>query len=61
MNSRRICNGSGFHAALANPTPVTLEYETLLEVIEHLKAAADIASTRTKNWQTYCLQHQCKL
>lgn len=55
---RRICDESGFNEE--EQTPMNIEYDTLLDLIEHLKAAADIASNRTKNWQAYCLKNQCK-
>ena len=56
---RRICDESGFNEQ--EQTPMNIEYDTLLDLIEHLKAAADIASNRTKNWQAYCLKNQCKI
>jgi hypothetical protein len=56
--SRRVCHESGFSEE--EQTPINIEYDTLLDLIEHLKAAADIASNRTKNWQAYCLKNQCE-
>ena len=35
---------------------VNLPYDSLLQLIEHLKACVDIATSRTLNWQKYCLQ-----
>ena len=35
---------------------VNLPYDSLLQLIEHLKACVDIATSRTPNWQKYCLQ-----
>jgi hypothetical protein len=56
---RRTCDESGFTEE--EQTPMNIEYDTLLDLIEHLKAAADIASNRTKNWQAYCLKNKSKL
>ena len=35
---------------------VNLPYDSLLQLIEHLKACVDIATSRTPNWQKYCQQ-----
>ena len=34
-----------------------LPYDTLLQLIEHLKACVDIASSRTVNWQKFCVKN----
>lgn len=34
---------------------INLAYDTLLRLIEHLNACVEIASSRTINWQKYCL------
>ena len=34
-----------------------LPYDTLLQLIEHLKACVDVASSRTANWQKFCVKH----
>ena len=31
--------------------------DTLLQLIEHLKACVDVASSRTANWQKFCVKH----
>ncbi|XP_078094991.1 E3 ubiquitin-protein ligase UBR4 isoform X5 [Mustelus asterias] len=33
-----------------------LQYDTLISLMEHLKACAEIASQRTVNWQKFCLK-----
>uniref|UniRef100_A0A4W3HBC8 Ubiquitin protein ligase E3 component n-recognin 4 n=1 Tax=Callorhinchus milii TaxID=7868 RepID=A0A4W3HBC8_CALMI len=33
-----------------------LQYDTLISLMEHLKACAEIASQRTINWQKFCLK-----
>ncbi len=37
---------------------VSFPYDTLLTIIEHLKACVDVASSRTQNWQKFCLQKE---
>uniref|UniRef100_T1IY63 UBR-type domain-containing protein n=1 Tax=Strigamia maritima TaxID=126957 RepID=T1IY63_STRMM len=37
-------------------TQVVLTYDSLLNLIELLKACAEIATTRTTNWQRFCMQ-----
>ena len=34
--------------------PLNFAYDTLLRLIEHLKACVDVAGTRTQHWQKYC-------
>ena len=34
---------------------MSFAYDTLLQLIEHLKACVDISSSRTQNWQKFCL------
>ena len=34
-----------------------LPYDSLLQLIEHLKACVDIATSRTANWQKFCVQN----
>ena len=58
--SRHICGQSGFNEEHPSLGPISIEYDTLLLLIEHLKAAAEIASSRTKNWQKYCLRNKSK-
>ena len=35
-----------------------LPYDSLLQLIEHLKACVDIATSRTANWQKFCVQNE---
>ncbi len=37
---------------------ISLPYDTLLVIIEHLKACVDIASSRIQNWQKFCLKDE---
>ena len=34
-----------------------LPYDTLLQLIEHLKSCVDVASSRMMNWQKYCMKN----
>merc|ERR1719193_961641 len=43
------------HAPNASPGFISMAYETRLALIEHLKACSEIASSRTDNWQKFCL------
>ena len=33
-------------------------YDTLLQLIEHLKACVDVCNSRTQNWQKYCTNNE---
>ena len=69
------CQGAGFdpesHTGAGGATtaavggvggvvPLSMGYKTMLGLIEQLKACADVASTRTSNWQVYCQQEKSK-
>ncbi|XP_069467171.1 E3 ubiquitin-protein ligase UBR4 isoform X2 [Ambystoma mexicanum] len=38
-----------------------LQYDTLINLMEHLKACAEIASQRTANWQKFCIKDETVL
>ncbi|UYV64027.1 UBR4, partial [Cordylochernes scorpioides] len=50
-----ICH-QGEPDAAKNPIqgPINLSYDSLVDLIEHLKACNEIATFRTGNWQRYC-------
>ncbi|XP_060554667.1 E3 ubiquitin-protein ligase UBR4-like, partial [Ruditapes philippinarum] len=52
------CNKSGLSTSEIAPHSVILPYDSLLVLIEHLKACADIAASRPVNWQKYCTANQ---
>eukprot|EP00096_Caligus_rogercresseyi_P008738 TRINITY_DN2826_c0_g1_i1.p1 TRINITY_DN2826_c0_g1~~TRINITY_DN2826_c0_g1_i1.p1 ORF type:complete len:2495 (+),score=896.75 TRINITY_DN2826_c0_g1_i1:803-7486(+) len=52
---REILRGISGEREESPPVP-NLNYDTLLKLIEHLKACVDIASSHTSNWQKFCLQ-----
>jgi E3 ubiquitin-protein ligase UBR4 len=43
--------------ASLSPGSISMAYETRLTLIEHLKACAEIAASRTDNWQKFCLEN----
>ena len=44
--------GGGSTAGVTN---ITLQYDTLIQLIEQLKACAEVAESRTLNWQRFCV------
>lgn len=56
---RAISEAGGFSEN--QESTMNVEYDTLLELIEHLKSTADISTNRTKNWKTYCIKNTSKL
>lgn len=53
----KCCVKGGLDIAVGNTHPASLPYDSLVELMEHLKACLEIAATRTGNWQRYCLKH----
>lgn len=37
---------------------ISLNYDALVELIEHLKACVEVATYRTGNWQSFCLKNE---
>ncbi|XP_069121893.1 E3 ubiquitin-protein ligase UBR4-like isoform X2 [Argopecten irradians] len=52
------CREGGLTVNDSTPTPIILSYDTLLNIVEHLKICAEIASERPVNWQLYCKDNQ---
>nr|XP_037270039.1 E3 ubiquitin-protein ligase UBR4-like [Rhipicephalus microplus] len=52
--ARTICKATGATTPLIGTA--TLPYDALILVVEHLKACAEVATSRTANWQRYCQQ-----
>ncbi len=40
---------------------MSFPYDTLLSLIEHLKSCLDVATSRTQNWQKFCIQDETVL
>lgn len=57
-----LCAQGGFSfSGGASVTPISLPYDSLIQLIEHLKSCVDIASSRTPNWQKYCMKDESVL
>jgi len=58
------CQGVGFDpessTAGSMGVPLNLGYRAMLGLIEQLKACAEVAATRTSNWQVYCQREKSK-
>ncbi|XP_074621519.1 E3 ubiquitin-protein ligase UBR4-like isoform X3 [Acropora palmata] len=53
---RDLSEQGGFSYESVYNGPISLPYDTLITLIEHLKACSEIASSRINNWQEFCLQ-----
>ncbi|XP_044730066.1 E3 ubiquitin-protein ligase UBR4 isoform X3 [Chrysoperla carnea] len=53
----KCCQKGGLDITVGNLHPASLPYDSLVELMEHLKACLEIAATRTGNWQRFCLKH----
>ncbi|XP_071948294.1 E3 ubiquitin-protein ligase UBR4-like isoform X1 [Antedon mediterranea] len=51
-----ICAKHGVDLTKAGAIPASIPYDTLISLIEHLKACQEVATTRTHNWQKFCLR-----
>ncbi|KAF2363969.1 E3 ubiquitin ligase UBR4 [Trinorchestia longiramus] len=59
---KMLCAKGGFSfSSSSSLSPVSLPYDSLIQLIEHLKACVDIAQVRTHNWQKYCLKEETVL
>ena len=46
---------------MQQPHSITLPYDSLVELIEHLKACVEVATSRTGNWQCFCVREESVL
>ncbi|XP_068695175.1 E3 ubiquitin-protein ligase UBR4-like isoform X2 [Montipora foliosa] len=53
---RELSEQGGFSYESVFNGPISLPYDTLITLIEHLKACSEIASSRISNWQEFCLE-----
>ena len=51
-------DGGGSGGGHAVPTAASFDYDTLLQLIEHLRACVDVCTSRTANWQKFCLWNE---
>ncbi|XP_031553032.1 E3 ubiquitin-protein ligase UBR4-like isoform X2 [Actinia tenebrosa] len=58
---RSLSSQGGFDPDSARNLPIVLSYDSLITMIEHLKACSEIASSRISNWQAYCIQDKSAL
>lgn len=47
----------GYNAAVDLQHGLQLGYDSLVELVEHLKSCLEIALSRTGNWQKFCMHH----
>lgn len=57
----QCCAAGGFDPLQVRPHSINLPYDSLVELIEHLKCCVDIATSRTGNWQRFCLKQNTVL
>lgn len=58
---QQCCTGGGYDVLEPVPHSISLPYDSLVELIEHLKCCVEIATSRTGNWQRFCLKHNTVL
>jgi E3 ubiquitin-protein ligase UBR4 len=59
---RAICEKRGISVDEQNQTNIiSLNYDTLLSLIDHMKSCLEIATSRTVNWQKYCCKEEVTL
>lgn len=55
---KQCCTKGGYEPNLEPQLALSLSYDTLVELVEHLKACLEIAVSRTGNWQRFCIHHE---
>jgi len=58
---QQCCTTGGYDPPHARPHSINLSYDSLVELIEHLKCCVEIATSRTGNWQRFCLKQNTVL
>lgn len=53
----QCCTKGGYNSTIEIQHGLTLPYDSLVELMEHLKACLEIAVSRTGNWQRFCVHH----
>lgn len=54
---RQCCSKGGYDPNQHIQHCLSLPYDSLVELVEHLKACLEIALSRTGNWQRFCIHH----
>ncbi|XP_043276539.1 protein purity of essence isoform X5 [Venturia canescens] len=58
---RKCCNTGGYDPMQSLHHAINLPYDSLVELIEHLKSCVEVATCRTGNWQRFCLKQNTVL
>lgn len=53
---RECCLKGGYQSAMDIQHALSLPYDSLVELIEHLKYCVEVAQSRTGNWQRFCVK-----
>lgn len=53
---RECCFKGGYQAAVDLQHSLSLPYDSLVELMEHLKYCVEVAQSRTGNWQRFCMK-----
>lgn len=53
----KACKKGGYDETCNTQYGISLPYDSLVELMEHLKACQEVAQGRTGNWQRFCLQY----
>ena len=51
---KKLCKSGGFVEHTSHNAMISLSYDALISLIEHLKSCSEIATNRTINWQKLC-------
>ncbi|CAD6222096.1 GSCOCG00011717001-RA-CDS, partial [Cotesia congregata] len=53
---QQLCNSGGYDPFQTHLNSINLPYDSLVELMEHLKCCVEVATSRTGNWQRFCLK-----
>ncbi|XP_034944940.1 E3 ubiquitin-protein ligase UBR4 isoform X2 [Chelonus insularis] len=53
---QQSCSAGGYDPADPYVLSINLPYDSLVELMEHLKCCVEVATSRTGNWQRFCLK-----
>lgn len=55
---RECCVKGGYQPTMDIQHALSLPYDSLVELIEHLKYCVEVAQSRTGNWQRFCIKEE---
>lgn len=55
---RECCAKGGYQPTMDVQHALSLPYDSLVELIEHLKFCVEVAQSRTGNWQRFCIKEE---